>query len=107
MARPFLGRIEQRGAALLPYSDITDIIINPSCNRLAIFVCHSICLLSIHPNPSVLNGKGRLREGAHSQYTPHKGIVIMLSSVYMYNMAPTSATLLIAILCFAGQLSMR
>ena len=72
----------------------------------------SVCP-SIRPNPPVLNGKGRLRESTHSR---HKGIVVMLSPaqcssvqllpVCVY-MAPTSATWLIAILCFAGQLSMQ
>ena len=39
------------------------------CNRLAIFI-HP----SVRPNPSVLNGKCRLRESRH------KRIVVMLSS---------------------------
>ena len=79
------------------------------CNRLVIFVRPSI-----HPNPPVLNSRGRLRESTHSR---HKGIVVMLSPaqwcssvqllpVCVY-MAPTSATWLVAILCIAGQLPMQ
>ena len=63
--------------------------------------------LSVHPNPPVLKGKGRLRESMHLRYsyTQHKGIVVMLhvspaqwcsSTVQLLPvcvyMAPTSAT---------------
>ena len=44
------------------------------CNRLAIFVRSSV-----HRNPPMINGKGRLRESTHSRYARHKGIVIMFS----------------------------
>ena len=33
--------------------------------------------LSVRRNPRMQNGKGRLRESAHSRYTGHKGIVGM------------------------------
>ena len=42
------------------------------CNRLAVFVRPSVRLsvrLSIHCNPPMLNGKGRLRDSTHSRYT--------------------------------------
>ena len=65
----------------------------------------------------MLNGEGSLRESMHLRYTGHKGIVVMVSPAQWYSseqllpvcvyVALTSATLLITILCLAGQLSMQ